>query len=157
MKHDRDALMARIREGFAVNWNGIHGYRHWMRVRDNGLMLAKETGADTEIIELFALFHDSKRRNDGFDPGHGKRAAKFIRSLVNDLIFLEKKDLDLLLYACEKHTKGLTKADVTVQTCWDADRLDLGRAGIKPKPRYLCTPAAKDPTVIQNAYLKSLE
>ena len=31
--------------------------------------------------------------------------------------------------------------DITVQCCWDADRLDLGR--VMPDPRRLCTDAAK--------------
>jgi uncharacterized protein len=49
----------------------------------------------------------------------------------------------------------LTEADVTVQTCWDADRLDLGRIGIKPEPRFLCTAAAQDPALIEWALLRS--
>ena len=36
----------------------------------------------------------------------------------------------------------------TIQTCWDADRLDLGRVGITPDPSWLCTEAAKRPEVI---------
>jgi uncharacterized protein len=31
-----------------------------------------------------------------------------------------------------------------MQVCWDADRLDLGRVGIIPKPDRLCTNAARD-------------
>ncbi|MFM7531655.1 MAG: hypothetical protein ACKO5J_04035, partial [Rubrivivax sp.] len=53
------------------------------------------------------------------------------------------------------HSSGLTEADVTVQTCWDADRLDLGRVGIRPSPRYLCTPAARQPETIARAYAAS--
>ena len=34
-------------------------------------------------------------------------------------------------------------SDVTIQICWDADRLDLGRVGITPHPSRLCTAAAK--------------
>jgi uncharacterized protein len=45
---------------------------------------------------------------------------------------------------------------VTVQTCWDADRLDLGRVGKHPHPRYLCTPAARDREVIEWAYRRSV-
>jgi uncharacterized protein len=33
---------------------------------------------------------------------------------------------DLLYTACDLHTDGLTDGDVTIQACWDADRLDLG-------------------------------
>jgi uncharacterized protein len=39
--------------------------------------------------------------------------------------------------------------DITIQTCWDSDRLDLGRVGITPHPRRLCTEAAKRPTTIK--------
>lgn len=28
------------------------------------------------------------------------------------------------------HSDGYTEGDITVQVCWDADRLDLGRVGI---------------------------
>ncbi len=41
------------------------------------------------------------------------------------------------------HTDGLTDGDVTLQTCWDADRLDLGRVGITPDADLLCTDAAR--------------
>jgi uncharacterized protein len=34
-------------------------------------------------------------------------------------------------------------ADVTVQTCWDADRLDLVRIDIQPEAERLCTDAAR--------------
>jgi uncharacterized protein len=37
-------------------------------------------------------------------------------------------------------------------TCWDSDRLDLGRVGIKPHPTRLCTDAAKDLEMIRLAY-----
>ena len=46
---------------------------------------------------------------------------------------------DLILhYACVHHTDGLTEGDVSVQACWDADRLDWGRVGIRPAPLRLC-------------------
>ena len=32
---------------------------------------------------------------------------------------------------------------MTIQTCWDADRLDLGRVGMMPDPRFLSTEIAK--------------
>jgi len=44
------------------------------------------------------------------------------------------------------------KADITVQTCWDADRLDLGRVETTPKAEYLCTDAGKDPDMIEWAH-----
>lgn len=149
-------LITAIRQSFALNWNGVHGAAHWARVRRNGLRLARLTGAKVEIVELFAFLHDVGRVNERWDPGHGKRAVEFILNLPGSLLALPQADLALLTYACEYHTAGLTQADVTVQTCWDADRLDLGRAGITPQARYLCTPAAQDPAMIEWAYRQSL-
>ena len=39
---------------------------------------------------------------------------------------------------------------------WDADRLDLGRVGIRPAPKRLCTDAARAPEVVLAAYVRSL-
>jgi uncharacterized protein len=40
-------------------------------------------------------------------------------------------------------THERTHPDVTIRTCWDADRLDLGRVGITPHPEYLRTEVAR--------------
>jgi uncharacterized protein len=52
---------------------------------------------------------------------------------------------------------GLTAAEVTVQTCWDADRLDLGRVGIIPRPDRLCIEEARDPVLFERAYRRSVQ
>lgn len=148
-------LLDLIRGGFALNLNGIHGEAHWTRVCENGMRLAEHTGADLQVIEYFAYLHDSKRQSDGWDRGHGQRAAEFVRSLSSSFFTLCEEKLELLLYACRHHSDGLTQADITVQTCWDADRLDLGRIGVRPKPRYLCTPAAREPAMIEWACQRS--
>ena len=41
-------------------------------------------------------------------------------------------------------------------TCWDPDRLDLGRVGITPNPRYLCTDAAKNEQNLQKAHTRAM-
>ena len=148
-------LIELVRQEFALPWYGIHGISHWVRVRENGLRLAKVTDANTDVIEFFAFLHDSKRLDDGWDLDHGRRAAKFIRTLQGSLVNLADQDFDRLVYACERHSDGLIEADITVQTCWDADRLDLGRIGIKPNSRYLCTHAAREQTMIDWAFLQS--
>jgi uncharacterized protein len=51
---DRRLLIDRLREQFQINWLGHHGIAHWARVRANGLMLARETGANAHVVELFA-------------------------------------------------------------------------------------------------------
>jgi uncharacterized protein len=152
---DIRALVDVVRDQYALPWNGIHGISHWTRVRENGLRLAASTGADAEIVECFAYLHDSKRTNEGRDPGHGSRAAQFARTLRGTVLNLSDERLELLAFACAHHTDGLIEADVTVQTCWDADRLDLGRVSIFPLAHRLCTPAARDPLVMQWAIERS--
>ena len=137
-------LIATLREHFQLEWTGIHGAPHWARVRENGLRLAALTGARTRVIEAFAFVHDSCRQNDYADPGHGPRAAEFARTLVQRRkLLLAPDELELLVLACEGHTGGRAHEDITVCTCWDADRLDLTRVGMIPDPKYLSTEAAR--------------
>ena len=150
-------LIRFLRAQFALDWEGIHGMRHWTRVRENGLLLADRTGADARVVELFAWIHDSKRRNDGHDPEHGPRAARFAKTLAGTLFDLDPAGLEHLVTACHGHSDGSFDGDVTVLTCWDADRLDLGRVGIRPRAPRLCTEAARDPAVLEWAYRRSLE
>ena len=149
-------ILAAILSGYRLEWGGIHGIRHWARVLENGTRLAGRTGADRRVVELFALFHDSRRDNDGSDPGHGARGAELAKTLHDQGdLGLSDAQAERLCFACQRHTDGLTEADPTVATCWDADRLDLGRVYITPDPRYLCTAAAKDPVVIAWAESRS--
>jgi uncharacterized protein len=153
-----DRLLSALRTRYVLDWErGIHGIRHWLRVRENGLRLARRTGANLGVVELFAFFHDVRRENDGRDPGHGRRGAEVACELRAAHLHLDDAAFAALIYACERHTDGLIEADVTVQTCWDADRLDLGRVDITPNPKRLCTPAARDPAVIAWALRRSQE
>jgi len=148
-------LVGFIRERFALDWRGIHGASHWARVRHVGLVLAEKTGADAKVVELFAVTHDLCREHDGLDRAHGHRAAVLVEEIFELRLGIARAQADLLTYACRYHSDGLTDADITVQTCWDADRLDLGRVGIRPHPRYLCTPAARDTKLIAWAWQRS--
>ena len=134
---------------------GFHGRDHWLRVLLNGRLLAAETGANLRVVELFALLHDSCRENENDDPLHGHRAAANARELRGKWFDATDAEMDLLKLACELHSDGHTEADITVQTCWDADRLDLGRVGIRPSARYLCTEVARRGAVIAAAYGRS--
>ena len=150
-------LIEILKTRFRLDWNGIHGAAHWSRVRKNGLVLAERTESkvNVRVVELFAFLHDSCRHNDGHDPMHGARAADSITELAEDLPRLSVQEQELLAYACTRHSDGLQDAEITVQVCWDADRLDLGRVGYRPDPRRLCTPAARNPELIEWAYKRS--
>jgi uncharacterized protein len=141
--HDYQAIMRVILEGYALPPRGYHGVVHWARVAENGLRIAEDNGADAEVMRLFALFHDSRRVNEKIDNGHGQRGGDFAKTLRGSLVHLDDARFDLLYEACRLHTHGQTEADPTIQACWDADRLDLGRVGITPHKRFLCTEAAR--------------
>ena len=144
-------LVASLRQSFRLKWLGLHGAAHWARVRLNGLNLAHRNGANTRVIEYFAFLHDSCRESDGRDPEHGPRAARFACRIRTRHIHLDDGEFSLLIAAIEGHTFLHDHGDVTVRTCWDADRLDLARVGIDPDPARLCTTAARDRDTIARA------
>jgi uncharacterized protein len=150
------ALVIHLRQTFRLNWRGAHGLAHWARVRVNGLTLAAHNGANRKVVELFAFVHDYERRDEWSDPLHGPRAAQRLPSLLPFLPPLRTAEIDLLAAACHGHTHGRSHPDVTVSTCWDADRLDLGRVGIEPHPDYLCTAEARHPETIAAAHGRAL-
>ena len=102
-------------------------------------MLATRTGADVVVVSLFALFHDSRRVNECNDPGHGRRGAVYAASLRGKAFDLTEVRFDLLYEACAGHTDEAYHENATIGTCWDADRLDLGRVGIVPDPEFMST------------------
>ncbi len=131
--------------------NVLRLVREW-----NGLAMARTNGAREDVVELFAFLHDSQRLSDGRDREHGARAADFTLQLNRELLHLDGPGLEMLTYAVRHHSDGLIEADVTVQTCWDADRLDLGRVGIIPRPDRLCTEEARAPALFERAYRRSV-
>lgn len=146
---DLKPILQAILDDYALPVDGDHGVTHWARVLENCRRLCETTGANIEVVSLFAVLHDSRRINEHHDPQHGPRAAEFARTLRGSVFDLDDESFDLLCAACAGHTHERTHPDITVQTCFDSDRLDLGRVGITPHRDYLCTDAAKDRMTIQ--------
>ena len=96
-----------------------HGVEHWDRVARFGKMLY-QVGVDMDVVTTFAYLHDSERMNNAKDIDHGLRASKLIDTIRRNTI---------------KHKTG----DITIDTCFDADRMDLFRVGIKPSPERMAT------------------
>ena len=120
----------------------IHGIKHWQTVERNAHYLASFNNADKEVLSYFAYFHDCMRENEYIDKGHGPRAASFAKKhrkliLLNDIQFKQLTD------ACKGHTYGERPECITINTCWDADRLDLLRVGITPDANFLHNEEAK--------------
>lgn len=127
----------------------LHGEQHWQCVAWTGLHLLPDVpGSDPAVVFLFALFHDSQRLNDATDPGHGRRGGELARRLHGQVYHCTPGQLDLLYTACCEHTDGRVSADPTIGVCWDADRLNLWRVGMRPNARWLSTLAAQQPSWI---------
>ena len=141
-----EALLAQVRARSTGIGSHIHGEQHWRTVGATGLWLAGPLpSADTYVIFLFALLHDSMRESDGRDPQHGPRAAALAGELqAEGLLRTTPAQLETLKYACFEHTNGLVSDDPTVGCCWDADRLDLPRVWIKPDPALFSTARAHE-------------
>ncbi len=124
-------FVAFLEDQFMLDWKGVHGVSHWSRVRRNG--------ANTCVVEFFSFLHDSRRFNEDSDPDHGKHATELALSLRDSYVDLSDASFSLLMCACEGYTHEQYHDVATVQTCWDADRLDLGRVETIPDPDRMCT------------------
>ena len=149
-------LIEKIKEEFKIDYYGDHGINHWRRVYENTQRLAVHHSIESEVFELFALLHDSKRHDEFQDKHHGKRAAEFTQTLLDEaLITIDDKDTERLIYACSNHTHSDKKhplfSDLIVQICFDSDRLDIDRVGFEIDIKYLATDYAKS-LVIDGQY-----
>ncbi|GMQ83250.1 MAG: hypothetical protein BMS9Abin05_2744 [Rhodothermia bacterium] len=82
--------------------------------------------------------------NESIDPEHGRRGAELAKELRGLAFDLDQDRFDLVYTACLHHKLEVTHPDVTIQTCWDSDRLDLGRVNIVVDPRFLSTDVARE-------------
>ena len=59
------------------------------------------------------------------------------------IVPLAPEQFEDLCIACRTHTTGSVPGNISVGTCWDADRLDIGRVGIQPNEEFMTNPEAK--------------
>lgn len=152
-EYDRRGLIQYIRSGFSLDWSGIHGVNHWVRVLYHGRRIGQSRQADLLVVELFAFLHDSCRLDDDLDPLHGERGAELVLELNGVFYDLDANQLDLLCRAIRFHSSGMVSEEATIQTCWDGDRLDLGRVGVRALPEFLSPEGAR---YIDTAYGMSI-
>ena len=137
-----EPLLAAVRSRASGLASSLHGELHWQRVAHSGVELAWSSGGDPLVAFCFGLVHDAMRENDGYDPGHGSRAAALARELAGHGL-LPAGLLPPLVDACELHADGLVTEDPVIGACWDADRLDLWRVGKLVDPSLLSTVEAR--------------
>jgi len=135
-------LLVLLKQDALLFNSSVHGISHWETVQRNGLYLAQFTGADVQVVSYFAYFHDCMRENEHDDPEHGARGSLYAKQHKH-LVDLTAEQLAMLCRACSGHTFGRKSACATVATCWDADRLDIGRVGIVPDSMFLFSDEAK--------------
>jgi len=142
MKFNSDDIM-KLRDFSAARWpqelGRIHGVEHWDRVAKFGQILYVEC-ADMDVIRAFAYLHDSERKCNGIDENHGQRAARLIDNIRHPLLsFLNDEQIAKLKRACELHNYEHRTGDITIDICFDADRMDLLRVDIIPLPDRMAT------------------
>jgi uncharacterized protein len=150
----QDERVKRVREYVMENsrTGGVHGIDHWDRVYANGQLLITSR-VNSLVVGLFAYLHDFCREDDGDDLQHGPRAAKFVDT-VRDTLLKDvcDEDIRLLKEACSLHTVADRTGNPTIDACFDADRLDLGRVGIVPDPAKLATRKGKEIARLQSKW-----
>ena len=93
-----------------------------------------------DVIMAFAYLHDTERKDNAVDIEHGKRASLLINKIrETELSALGDEQIEKLKRACELHTTEHRTGDLTIDTCFDADRMDLLRVGITPSPERMAT------------------
>lgn len=118
----------------------LHGLNHWRRVHEHGCMLCVE-GVNMNVVSAFAYLHDSARLSDCRDLQHGPRAMDNVMAIRHTILKnLSDDEIHSLCEACRLHTTTHRTGDITIDTCFDADRLDLDRCGIIPNPECMATP-----------------
>ena len=100
--------------------------------------------ADLDVVRWFAYLHDSQRGLEWDYSGvqHGPLASRFIKKIRKTFLSdLSDFQIKLLMEACSYHTSAKKKADITVNVCFDSDRLDLPRCGFTLIPSRMATEA----------------
>ena len=111
-----------------------------------------------DSLTVAAHLHDNQLHNDHRDPQYERRAADFALRLRRERVINELADHELK-HVCETmrlNSYGHTTGEPVILACWDADRLDLARVGIEPKPSRLCTEQARPASTIEMAVRRSV-
>ena len=59
MEPDLPLILRAVLDEYSLPWDGDHGVSHCASVLENGLRPAVETGADIQVVQPFAVPHDT--------------------------------------------------------------------------------------------------
>jgi len=126
----------------------VHGTRHWTNVFTNAYHIIENSPEVHNQLEeyllgafLFALFHDSKRKDEGLDLLHGyKGGAYFLEMVIKHNIEISPTIQTKIYRAITNHSTEIKSGISIISVCYDADRFDLFRVGKIPKIQYFSTP-----------------
>jgi hypothetical protein len=71
-RDDDPDLVTFLRSHFVLDWHGIHGAKHWARVKLNGLLLAAETGPTRTSSSCSRSCTTAAARTTGTTPRTGR-------------------------------------------------------------------------------------
>lgn len=150
-------VIKKLKEQFFLDFESeMHGFSHWCRVLENGLIISSINGANKNVIIAFSLFHDLCRLTENReDIEHGLRASIVLEDF-KDQINLTEEEFLTVVEACKNHSNAMKTDNKDIGTCWDADRLDLLRVGIYPDKKYLSTSIGNDSGLIVVCNSKSI-
>ncbi len=156
---DKRVDFASVRAFANDGWqlDDTHGMPHWQRVERNAMLLLTDEVSPT-VVRLFAYLHDKCRLDNMKDINHGRRAAEMLPSLRGTLLRgLSDDEFADLVTACREHTVTARTGNATIDTCFDADRLDLGRVDISPSPSKMATERGKHFAANPSAFERAVE
>ncbi len=117
----------------------LHGFEHVRRVVSNAREIAlEECPENVNDAVLAAYLHDIGRISDDYDGNeHAIRGAEIAKELLQK--HWPEADAKRILFAIRYHADGILTEDPLIGALWDADRLDIGRAGLTIDLAFLST------------------
>lgn len=106
-----------------------YGFSHGQRVANNCNLLATP-GANRVVMYLFAFLHDTFRNEGESKIEYGVQSSEKLKGMRKVLLKnISDNEFDLLQETFRAHSAKMRTGNPTIDTCLDANRLDVIRRG----------------------------
>jgi uncharacterized protein len=135
MKKDIISKIEEEAKEFFEGADGCHDWTHVERVRNLALRIGRKEKADLFVLEIAALLHDVKKKDEMKAKGlfcHAERSAKKAENIL-EKYDLDKKVVDNIVHSIEAHRfrNEIIPRTIEARSLYDADKLDsIGAVGI---------------------------